>query len=271
MRPAKGSFQEKLHMVIYEADTKAGKFFDQALLAAIAGSLIVVMLDTVESVHQPYGDILYGLEWFFTILFTIEYIGRIIAVTQTRKYIFSFYGIVDLLSIIPTYISIFLPGSQYLMSVRALRLIRVFRVLKLTRYLGEAAELRKALRMSRPKITVFLVVVMTVTIINGTLMYLIEGPANGFTSIPKAIYWAIVTLTTVGYGDISPQTPLGQIIASLIMILGYGIIAIPTGIVTSEIAKMQHQIPTNTQACPTCSREGHADNAVYCKFCGEKL
>ncbi len=271
MRPPKGSIQDKLHTIIYEADTKAGKLFDQVLLAAITGSLIVVMLDTVESIHRAYGELLYGLEWFFTILFTVEYIGRIIAVAHPRKYIFSFYGIVDLLSIIPTYISIFLPGSQYLMSVRALRLIRIFRVLKLTRYLGEAAELRKALRMSRPKITVFLVVVLTVTIINGTFMYLIEGPANGFTSIPKAIYWAIVTLTTVGYGDISPQTPLGQFIASLIMILGYGIIAIPTGIVTSEIAKMQHNTPTNTQACPSCSREGHADDARYCKYCGEKL
>lgn len=271
MRPPKGSFQDKLHTIIYEADTKAGKLFDQVLLVAITGSLIVVMLDTVESIHRTHGDLLYGLEWFFTILFTVEYIGRIIAVTHPRKYIFSFYGIVDLLSIIPTYLSIFLPGSQYLMSVRALRLIRIFRVLKLTRYLGEAAELRKALRMSRPKITVFLVVVLTVTIINGTLMYLIEGPTNGFTSIPKAIYWAIVTLTTVGYGDISPQTPLGQLIASMIMILGYGIIAIPTGIVTSEIAKMQQKTPTNTQACPSCSREGHADDALYCKYCGEKL
>jgi voltage-gated potassium channel len=271
MRPPKGSIQAKLHTVIYEADTRAGKLFDQLLLTAIAGSLIVVMLDTVESIHKPYGILLYRLEWFFTILFTIEYIGRIIAVKHPRKYIFSFYGMVDLLSIVPTYISIFLPGSQYLMSVRALRLIRIFRVLKLTRYLGEAAELRKALRMSRPKIIVFLVVVLTVTIINGTLMYLIEGPENGFTSIPKSIYWAIVTLTTVGYGDISPNTPLGQIIASVIMILGYGIIAIPTGIVSSEIAKIQHSVPSNTQACPSCSREGHADNAVYCKFCGTKL
>jgi voltage-gated potassium channel len=157
------------------------------------------------------------------------------------------------------------------MSVRALRLIRVFRVLKLTRYLGEAAELMKALRLSRAKITVFLVVVLTVTIINGTLMYLIEGPANGFTSIPKSIYWAIVTLTTVGYGDIAPHTPLGQFIASLIMILGYGIIAIPTGIVTSEITRLQYKPPTNTQACVSCSREGHADDASYCKYCGEKL
>lgn len=270
MRPEKGSFQETLHTIIYEADTRAGKLFDQLLLAAIAGSLVVVMLDTVESIHRPYGHILYGLEWFFTILFTLEYIGRIVAVTQPRKYIFSFYGIVDLLAIVPTYLSVLLPGSQYLMSVRALRLIRIFRVLKLTRYLGEASELRKALKMSQPKITVFLVVVLTVTIINGTLMYLIEGPSNGFTSIPKAIYWAIVTLTTVGYGDISPQTPIGQFIASLIMILGYGIIAIPTGIVTSEITRMR-TTPTNTQACPSCSREGHADDAAYCKYCGEKL
>jgi len=271
MRPHKGSFQEKLHTIIYEADTRSGKLFDQLLLAAIAGSLIVVMLDTVESVHRPYGHILYGLEWFFTILFTVEYIARIVAVTKPRKYIFSFYGLVDLVAIIPTYLSILLPGSQYLMSIRALRLIRVFRVLKLTRYLGEASELRRALRMSRPKITVFLVVVLTVTIINGTLMFLIEGPANGFTSIPKSIYWAIVTLTTVGYGDMAPHTPIGQFIASLIMILGYGIIAIPTGIVTSEITRQQYKPNTNTQACPSCSREGHADNAVYCKFCGEKL
>jgi voltage-gated potassium channel len=271
MRPPQGSLKEKLHTIIYEADTRSGRLFDQVLLVAIACSLIVVMLDTVESVHRPYGVLLYRLEWFFTILFTLEYIGRIFAVTYPRKYIFSFYGVVDLLAIVPTYISIFLPGSQYLMSVRALRLIRVFRVLKLTRYLGEASELRKALRMSRPKIIVFLFVVLTVTIINGTLMYLIEGPSNGFTSIPMSIYWAIVTLTTVGYGDISPNTPLGQILASFIMILGYGIIAIPTGIVTSEITRLHYSTPTNTQACPSCSREGHADNAVYCKFCGEKL
>ena len=271
MRPEKGSLREKLHTVIYEADTKAGKLFDLILLAAIAGSLLIVMLDTVESVHRTYGGILYALEWFFTLLFTSEYIGRIMAVSQPRKYIFSFYGIVDLVAIIPTYLSVFFPGSQYLMSIRALRFIRIFRVLKLTRYLGEASELRRALSMSKPKIIVFLVVVLSVTVINGTLMYLIEGPENGFTSIPKSIYWAIVTLTTVGYGDISPNTPLGQFIASVIMILGYGIIAIPTGIVTTEIARMQKNTPKNTQSCPSCSREGHSDDAVYCMYCGEKL
>jgi len=264
------SFRSRLHTIIYEADTSAGRFFDIVLLLAIIGSLVVVMLDSVQAIHYEYGNLLYLLEWVFTVLFTIEYIARIIAVSRPTKYIFSFYGLVDLAAIVPTYVSLLLPGTQYLMVVRALRLIRIFRVLKLTRYLGEASELRRALVLSRPKITVFLVVVMTVTIIMGTMMYLIEGPQNGYTSIPISIYWAIVTLTTVGYGDISPITPLGQFLASFIMILGYAIIAIPTGIVTSEITRLRTSF-NNTQACPSCSREGHSDDAVYCKYCSEKL
>lgn len=270
MKIGSETFRRRLHTIIYEADTKAGRIFDLSLLLAIIGSLIVVMLDSVAAIHFEYGNVLYILEWVFTILFTIEYIARIIAVTKPSRYIFSFYGLVDLAAIAPTYVSLILPGSQYMMAVRALRLIRVFRVLKLTRYLGEASELRRALALSRPKITVFLVVVMTVTIIMGTLMYLIEGPQNGYTSIPISIYWAIVTLTTVGYGDISPVTPLGQLLASVIMILGYAIIAIPTGIVTSEITRLRSSF-TNTQACPSCSREGHSDDAVFCKYCSAKL
>lgn len=262
--------RNKLHTIIYEADTGAGRLFDIVLLFAIVGSILIVMLDTVYLIHLAYGDWLYIAEWIFTVLFTIEYIGRIVAVTRPRSYIFSFYGLVDLAAIVPTYLSLFVPGSQYLMAIRALRLVRIFRVLKLTRYLGEAAELRRALRLSRPKITVFLVTVLTVTVITGTLMYLIEGPENGYTSIPKGIYWSIVTLTTVGYGDISPSTPFGQFMASVIMILGYGIIAIPTGIVTSEIAKLKTKEAT-TVACPNCSREGHDMDAVHCKYCGSVL
>lgn len=233
-------------------------------------SVIVVMLDSVASYQERYGDWFYRIEWVFTILFTIEYILRIISVEKKRGYIFSFYGLVDLFSILPTYVSILLPGSQYFLVIRVLRVLRVFRVLKFTQYIMEVDQLRKALASSRRKITVFIFTVMAITVIVGSLMYVIEGAENGFTSIPKGIYWAIVTLTTVGYGDISPQTSLGQMLSAVIMIMGYGIIAVPTGIVTVELSRVRPG-NTTTEVCRYCSREGHDEDAEYCKYCGSKL
>jgi voltage-gated potassium channel len=261
----------KLHEIIFEADTPAGKWFDVVLIFSILLSVVAVMLDSVTGIRENYGSWFYTVEWFFTILFTIEYILRIVCVGRPIGYITSFYGIVDLLAIIPTYLSIVLPGSQYLLVIRILRILRIFRVLKLVQYISEARLLRQALRDSRRKITVFLFTVLTMVVIFGSLMYLIEGPVHGFTSIPRSIYWAIVTLTTVGYGDISPQTGLGQFLAALIMILGYSIIAVPTGIVTVAFAKVESKAGFNTQACPHCSAEGHDRDAKFCKYCGARL
>ncbi|MFN2128844.1 MAG: ion transporter [Anaerolineales bacterium] len=261
----------KLHEIIFEADTPAGKWFDVVLIFSILLSVVAVMLDSVSGIRENYGSWFYTVEWFFTILFTIEYILRIVCVGRPIGYITSFYGIVDLLAIIPTYLSIVLPGSQYLLVIRILRILRIFRVLKLVQYISEARLLRQALRDSRRKITVFLFTVLTMVVIFGSLMYLIEGPVHGFTSIPRSIYWAIVTLTTVGYGDISPQTGLGQFLAALIMILGYSIIAVPTGIVTVAFAKVESKAGFNTQACPHCSAEGHDRDAKFCKYCGARL
>ena len=265
----KNSLKHTLHEIIYEADTKAGKLFDIILLITILASIVFVMLESVQSINDKYGDFLNIAEWIITILFSIEYILRIITVKKPWKYIFSFYGIIDFLSTIPKYVSIILIGSQNLAALRALRLLRVFRILKVTRYIGESNRLLVALKSSRPKIAVFLFFVLILCIILGTIMYMVEGSENGFTSIPRSVYWAIVTLTTVGYGDIAPGTPLGQFIASAIMILGYGIIAIPTGIVGSEI--MKSRINTSTQACPSCMRDNHNDDAIYCYYCGDKL
>lgn len=262
--------QHRLHEVIFEADTRAGKAFDVILIVSIIASVLVVMLDSVSSYRAQYGDWFYSIEWFFTVLFTIEYALRIMSVEKARGYIFSFYGIVDLLSILPTYISILIPGSQYFLVIRILRVLRVFRVLKFTQYLIEVDQLRRALASSRRKITVFIFTVVTITVIVGSLMYVIEGAENGFTSIPKGIYWAIVTLTTVGYGDISPQTNLGQMLSAMIMIFGYGIIAVPTGIVTVELSRAQPR-GHSTEVCRYCSREGHDADAEYCKYCGGKL
>jgi voltage-gated potassium channel len=261
----------KMNEVIFEADTPAGKWFDIILIISILLSVISVMLDSVASIRNIYGWWFYRIEWFFTILFTVEYFLRLISVGRPLAYATSFYGIVDLLAIIPTYLSLILPGSQYLLVIRILRILRIFRVLKLVQYISEARLLRQALRDSRRKITVFLFTVLTMVVIFGSLMYLIEGPVNGFTSIPRGIYWAIVTLTTVGYGDISPQTGLGQFLAALIMILGYSIIAVPTGIVTVAFAKAESKTQFNTQACPRCSAEGHDPDAKYCKYCGARL
>jgi voltage-gated potassium channel len=266
----KSNWQLKLHEIIFEADTRPGRIFDIFLIIIILLSVLAVMLDSVRSIQSHLGHFLTTLEWLFTILFTIEYILRLISVGRPLRYAVSFFGIIDLLAIIPTYLSLIIPGSQYLLVLRILRVLRIFRVLKLVKYTRQAQILKTALKASRRKITVFLFTVLILVVIFGSLIYMIEGEENGFTSIPYSIYWAIVTLTTVGYGDISPQTGLGQALASLIMILGYGIIAVPTGIVSVELSQAQAQI-TNTQSCPHCSAEGHADDAIYCKYCGEKL
>ncbi len=263
-------FQNRLHEIIFEADTPTGKLFDILLILSIVVSVVLVMLDSVSSLRQSYGDLLYLGEWVFTILFTIEYGLRLYSVGRPLSYATSFFGVVDLLAILPTYLSIIFPGSQYFLVIRLLRVLRIFRVLKLVQYVGEARLLMRAMRASRRKITVFLFVVLTLVIIFGSLMYIIEDSQSGFTSIPQSIYWAIVTLTTVGYGDISPQTGLGQTLAALIMIIGYGIIAVPTGIVTAELAQ-GYKKSVSTQSCPQCSAEGHDSDAQYCKYCGSIL
>ena len=266
------NWQEKLHEIIYEADTKAGKLFDVVLLWLIIASIALVMLESVRDYDENYHQLFNISEWIITILFTIEYILRIISVNKPKKYIFSFYGVIDLLSTAPKYLSLIFGGGHYLAAIRALRLLRVFRILKLARYVGATDNLSKALKASRYRIMVFISAVLVICIIIGTLMYLIEGDESGFTSIPRGVYWAIVTLTTVGYGDIAPQSAFGQFLASMVMILGYGIIAIPTGIVTSEFTKLSPKsISLNTQSCPNCSTENHKDGAEFCYNCGNKL
>ena len=267
------SWREKIHEIIYEADTAAGKLFDVLLLIVILISILLVMLESVESIEAEYAAILNTSEWIITILFSLEYILRIITVKKPKVYIFSFYGIIDLLSTIPKYLSLFFVGTHSLIALRALRLMRVFRILKLARFIGESANFGKALRRSRAKIAVFLSFVIVLCVILGTVMYLVESEQDsGFTSIPRSVYWAVVTLTTVGYGDIAPITALGQFIASLIMILGYGIIAVPTGIVTSEMTKTEEKlIPHNTQVCSNCNETYHQDDAEYCHKCGHKF
>jgi voltage-gated potassium channel len=268
--PALRPWQHRLHEVIFEADTTAGKVFDVALLATIVLSVLVVMLDSVEGIRKVWGGWFLAAEWLFTILFTIEYVLRLVCVGRPWRYALSFFGLVDLLAILPTYLSIFFTGAQSMLVIRTLRLLRAFRVLKLPRYLAEARGLMAALRATRQKITVFLVTVLCVVLIVGSAMYLIEGPENGFTSIPISVYWAVVTMTTVGYGDIAPQTVLGQALAAVVMILGYSLIIVPTGVFSVEvIAARQREI--STQACPSCSAEGHDSDAVYCKYCGAKL
>ncbi len=262
--------RRKLHEIIYEADTPAGKLFDIVLLFLIILSIVAVMLESVAGIKFKYGKELEIIEWVLTVFFTFEYIGRIISVRKPLKYMLSFYGIIDLLSTIPAYIDLLFPGLHFLLSLRAFRLLRVFRILKLVHFVGAGNSLMKALRKSRTKIAVFLFTVVVICIILGTIMYMIEGPENGFTSIPMSIYWTIVTLTTVGFGDITPQTGFGQFVSVLIMILGYGIIAVPTGLVTAEFMK-RDDVSENTQACPNCSAEHHRDNAEYCYNCGHLL
>lgn len=261
--------KENLYDIIFEADTRKGKIFDVVLLFVIILSVALVMLESVPSIKDSYNEILKIAEWAITIIFTIEYVVRIIIVKKAYKYIFSFYGIIDFLSVIPTYLSLLIVGSQSLVVIRILRLLRIFRILKLTRYTQAGRSLAKAMWASREKISVFIFFVLIIVVIVGTVMYLVEGDTHGFTSIPRSIYWAIVTLTTVGYGDISPGTPFGQFLASIVMIMGYAIIAVPTGIVTAEIIKPS--IKSNTQVCPNCFHDKHGDDAVFCKKCGAQL
>jgi voltage-gated potassium channel len=263
-------WRARLHEIIFEADTPAGKAFDEFLIVSIVLSVVTVMLDSISVVRVAYGEILYQVEWFFTLLFTVEYILRLISIGRPLRYARSFFGVVDILAILPTYLSLLIPGAQYMLVIRTLRVLRVFRVLKLAEYLGEANILMRALRASRLKITIFLFTVVTLVVILGSLMYLVEGGENGFTSIPRGVYWAVVTLTTVGYGDIAPKTPIGQALATVVMIIGYAIIAVPTGIVTAELAYARVD-KVSTQACPECSAEGHDADAAYCNRCGAKL
>lgn len=262
----------KLYKIIYEADTPLGKLFDIVLLGLIVFSIILVMLESVSSYNIKYHEQFYFAEWVITIFFSIEYLLRIITIDKPRRYIFSFYGIVDLLSTIPSYVIFFVGGSNMFLAVRALRLLRVFRILKITRYIGESQKLTNALKNSRAKISIFLFAVLIVCIITGTLMYLVEGPDNGFTNIPISIYWCIVTLTTVGFGDIHPLTPLGRFIASFIMIIGYGVIAVPTGIVGAEISKdMNKPIDQDLITCGSCGEKEHKRSSEFCHKCGNKL
>jgi len=258
-----------MHEVIFEADTPAGRLFDLLLFVAIAASVAMVLLESVEPVRTEHGTALRIAEWSFTGVFTLEYACRLYAVQRPWKYAVSFYGAVDLLAIVPTYVSVAVPGAQSLLVIRALRLLRVFRVLKLVHFVDEAHQLRVALRGSLRKVTIFLGVVLTVVVIVGALMYLIEGAENGFTSIPRSIYWAIVTMTTVGYGDIAPQTVAGQTVAAIVMVLGYAIIAVPTGIVSVELARAGRDV--STTACPSCASDGHDIDARHCKYCGAPL
>ncbi|MFT5365103.1 MAG: voltage-gated potassium channel [Candidatus Latescibacterota bacterium] len=265
-------WRARLHEVIFEAETPTGRWFDEVLIACIVASVLVVMFDSVKSYRDAWGDSFQILEWGFTFLFTVEYILRLMSVGRPLVYARSFFGVVDLLAILPTYVSLIFPGSHYFLVIRLLRVLRIFRVLKIVQYVGEANHLMQALRSSQRKITVFLFAVMTLAVIFGSIIYVVEDEKDGFTSIPRSVYWAIVTLTTVGYGDISPKTDLGQAIAAVIMIFGYGIIAVPTGIVSAEFAQLgRSTAPVSTQACPSCGCDGHDVDAVHCKLCGGKL
>ena len=257
------------YAVIFGHETRSGRLFDVLLIVFIIASVLAIMLESVASVRAEYGGVLRGVEWFFTVAFTIEYLTRLWCVGRPLAYAKSPLGLIDLLAVLPTYVSLVVPGGQVLSVVRILRVLRVFRILKLAHYVGEAGILIRALRASRYKITIFVLTVVTITVIVGSLMYLIEGPDNGFTSIPRGVYWGIVTLTTVGFGDITPQTPWGQALASVVMIMGYGIIAVPTGIVTAELVSSARS--QDGLACPGCDRRGHDPDAQHCKWCGTSL
>jgi len=271
------SWRTRLHIIIYGHNTPAGKLFDLLLLIVILASIVLVMLESVKQIDAKYHKVLDIAEWVVTILFTLEYFARIYTVKKPLKYITSFYGIIDLLSTIPKYLSLIFFGTQSLVALRALRLLRIFRILKLARFMGASNTIVKALHASRAKISVFLFAVVIMSIILGTIMYIIEGDESGFTSIPRGVYWCIVTLTTVGYGDISPITPLGQFIASIVMVMGYGIIAVPTGIVTAEIATQSNanidEIDNSSEleTCVSCGSDSHKVGADYCYNCGQRL
>ncbi|QMU29222.1 ion transporter [Adhaeribacter radiodurans] len=264
------SLKHKIYTIVFEAETKAGRTFDIILLFLILLSVLIISIETVPEIVLNYRQYFKTIEWVFTFLFTLEYILRIYSSPRPFRYIFSFFGIVDFLAILPTYLSLFLVGSQYLLVIRILRLLRAARIFKLTQFVNEGQVLTRALRASMAKISVFVGVVLMVVVIVGSIMYIVEGVEHGFTSIPKSIYWAIVTLTTVGYGDIAPGTTFGQILASLLMIMGYGIIAVPTGIVSVELANIDKNT-FNSRVCPQCHKEGHAREAKYCSNCGNQL
>lgn len=269
--PPRDPLRHRLHTIVFEADTPAGRWFDAILMSLIVASVAVVVLDSVGAVHAAYGRLLLALEWAFTAIFTAEYLLRLYCVERPGRYAGSFFGVVDLLAILPTYASLVVPGTQGLLVIRVLRLLRIFRVFKLANYLDESRQLWMALQASRRKILVFLFTVSTIVLVVGALMHVVEGPANGFTSIPIGIYWAVVTLTTVGFGDVTPQTTLGRFLATVVMLLGYGIIAVPTGIVTAEMTRSIARQPISTQACPSCAAEGHEHDAKFCRRCGAAL
>ncbi|BBH45145.1 ion transporter [Pseudomonas sp. KU43P] len=264
------SLRERLYVIVFQTDTVAGRRFDKILLLIILASLVTVILDSIDEVHRSYAGVLAGIEWGFTAIFLVEYLARLYCSPKPLRYAFSFYGLVDLLAIVPGVIALYYSDAQYLLIIRVIRMLRIFRVLKLSPYLKQAHYLLEALRGSKQKIIVFLLSVSTLVTVFGTLMYVVEGPEHGFTSIPKGIYWAIVTLTTVGFGDIVPKTPLGQVLSSLVMITGYSIIAVPTGIFTAELAnamrgeQLQHD-------CPTCRKSTHEHGAAFCSRCGNAL
>lgn len=267
-RPQFG-WREALYEVIFESETSAGRAFDLTLACLIVLSVLSVILESVKSIGVEYGHVLNVTEWVFTIVFTIEYILRLISVKRPIRYALSFYGIIDFIAVFPSYISLLVPGTQYFLAIRILRLLRIFRILKLSEYISESRVITTALYASRRKISVFLFAILMLVTAIGSIMYVIEGGEHGFDDIPTSIYWAIVTLTTVGYGDISPRTALGKLLASVVMILGYSIIAVPTGIVTAEIARAGK--PANTQVCPNCDADGHDLDAIHCKYCGAML
>ncbi len=266
--------RDRIHEIIFEAETPAGKAFDILLLVMILLSVITVMLESIDRLSTRYGEVFLILEWIFTIIFTIEYLLRLYCVSYPRTYALSFFGVIDLLAILPTYLSMLVSGTQYFVVIRAIRLLRIFRIFKLGHFLSEGYLIMDALRASRAKIIVFLSFISILTIIIGAVMYLIEGAVNeSFSSIPRAVYWAVVTLTTVGYGDITPTTDFGQFVSAVVMILGYAIIAVPTGIVTNEImvAARSKKTKTTTKACRFCGQEGHDQDAAFCKYCGNTL
>lgn len=273
LHPAPGALRKRLYEIVFHADDPAGKAFDVVLIVAIVASVAVVMLESVAWIEERFFFPLRVAEWLFTVVFTVEYVLRLAIVKQKRAYALSFFGLVDFLSVIPTYLSLIVPGAQALLVVRILRVLRIFRVLKLAHYLNEAETLSRALVASRRKIAVFIFAVLTVVTVMGSLMYLVEGQENGFDSIPRSVYWAVVTLTTVGYGDISPATGLGQTIALVIMVMGYGIIAVPTGIVTVELNRERQaaEMARRLSECPVCGLEEHDYDARFCKRCGECL
>ena len=265
------SQKNRLYSIVFEADTSLGKVFDITIIVFILLSIAAVMLESVDEINKKYHTLFFIAEWIITVLFTIEYILRVVLVKKPLNYIFSFYGIIDILSVIPSYIGLFVTGSAGLGIIRVLRLLRIFRILKLSRYVKESNLLMRSLLASRTKLSVFMSAILTIVIIIGTIMYLVEGGENGFTSIPRSIYWAIVTLTTVGYGDIAPVTSFGQLLASVVMLTGYAIIAVPMGIISSEIVNQSKLKPITTQVCQNCLKEDHDREAKYCKYCGTAL